>query len=29
MWGVEVGLIQGLYAGTADGIGMFNGEPAL
>ncbi len=30
MWGVEVGLIaQGLYAGTADGIGMFNGEPSI
>ena len=30
MWGVEVGLIAtGLYAGTADGIGMFNGEPSI
>ena len=30
MWGVEVGLIaEGLYAGTADGIGMFNGEPSI
>ena len=30
MWGVEVGIIAtGLYAGTADGIGKFNGEPSI
>ena len=30
IYGVEVGLIaQGLYAGTADGIGMWEGEEAI
>ena len=30
MWGVEVGLIaEWLYAGTAAGIGMFNGDPSI
>lgn len=30
LWGTEVGLIaQGLYAGTADGIGVYNGEPSI
>lgn len=30
LYGVEVGLIaDGLYAGTADGIGMFNGVPSI
>ena len=30
IYGVEVGLIaQGLYAGTADGIGMYEGEEAI
>ena len=30
IWGVEVGLIApGLYAGTADAIGMFNGVPSI
>ena len=30
LYGVEVGLIaQGLYAGTADGIGMYEGEEAI
>lgn len=30
MWGVEVGLIaEGLYAGTSDAVGMFNGVPSI
>ena len=30
LWGVEVGLIaQGLYAGTSDAVGMFNGVPSI
>ena len=30
IWGVEVGLIaEGLYAGTSDAIGMFNGVPSI
>jgi genome maintenance exonuclease 1 len=30
LYGVEVGLIaQGLYAGTADGIGMYEGEECI
>jgi hypothetical protein len=30
LWGVEVGLIaEGLYAGTSDAIGMFNGVPSI
>lgn len=30
IWGVEVGLIaNGLYAGTSDAIGMFNGVPSI
>lgn len=30
LWGTEVGLIaQGLYAGTADGIGVYNGAPSI
>jgi len=30
LWGVEVGLIsEGLYAGTSDAIGMWNGKPAI
>lgn len=30
LWGVEVGLIaDGLYAGTSDAIGMFNGVPSI
>lgn len=30
LWGTEVGLIaEGLYAGTADGIGVYNGEPSI
>tara|TARA_B100000963_G_C22515260_1_gene620330 strand:- start:402 stop:1070 length:669 start_codon:yes stop_codon:yes gene_type:complete len=30
LYGVEVGLIaEGLYAGTADGIGMYEGEEAI
>ena len=30
LYGVEVGLIaQGLYAGTADAIGMYEGEEAI
>ena len=30
MWGVEVGVIaEGLYAGTSDAVGMFNGVPSI
>jgi len=30
LWGVEVALIsEGLYAGTSDAIGMWNGKPAI
>lgn len=30
LWGVEVGIIApGLYAGTSDAIGMFNGVPSI
>jgi genome maintenance exonuclease 1 len=30
IWGSEVGLIaQGLYAGTSDAVGMFNGVPSI
>lgn len=30
LWGVEVGLIApGLYAGTSDAVGMFNGVPSI
>jgi len=30
LWGVEVGLIaEGLYAGTSDAIGMYEGEEAI
>ena len=30
LWGVEVGLIaQGLYAGTSDAVGMFNGRESI
>lgn len=30
LWGVEVGLIaEGLYAGTSDAVGMFNGVPSI
>ena len=30
LWGVEVGLIaQGLYAGTSDAIGVYEGEDAI
>ena len=30
LWGVEVGLLsEGLYAGTSDAIGMWNGKPAI
>ena len=30
IWGVEVGLIaEGLYAGTSDAIGIWNGKPAI
>lgn len=30
LWGVEVGLIaDGLYAGTSDAVGIFNGVPSI
>ena len=30
LWGVEVGLIaEGLYAGTSDAIGIYEGEDAI
>lgn len=30
IWGIEVGLIaRGLYAGTADCVGMYNGVPSI
>jgi ATP-dependent exoDNAse (exonuclease V) beta subunit len=30
LWGTEVGLLaEGLYAGTADGVGVFDGEPSI
>lgn len=30
VWGVEVGLMaEGLYAGTTDCVGIFNGKPAI
>jgi len=30
LWGVEVGLLaEGLYAGTSDAVGMFNGVPSI
>lgn len=30
VWGIEVGLIaQGLYAGTADCVGLYNGVPSI
>ena len=30
LWGVEVGLIaEGVYAGTTDAVGMYNGKPSI